>query len=50
MLALENQITVLVMHRRFQGHDTGGALGFKVGDRQHRVDSITRIHVLQESG
>ena len=48
MLALENEFTSLVVHRRPRGHYTGVPLRSKRDNFQCRIERISGVHLLEE--
>ena len=50
MLALENEFTSLVVHRRPSGHYTGVSLRCERDNFQFRIERISGVHFLEEFG
>ncbi len=49
VLAVEHELTSLVMHRRPRGYDAGVSLRCQLNDFELRIQRVSRVHLLQES-
>ena len=48
VLAVEHELTSLVMHRRSRGYDAGVALRCQLGDFELRIQRVSRMYFFQE--
>jgi hypothetical protein len=49
VLAVEHELTPLVMHRRPRGYDARASLRCQLNDFELGIQRITRMHLIQES-
>ena len=49
VLAIEHELTSLVMHRRPRGYDAGVSLRCQLNDFELRIERVPRMHFFQES-
>ena len=49
VLAVEHELTSLVMHRRPRGYDTRVSLRCQLSDFELGIQRVSRVHLLQES-
>ena len=49
VLAVEHELTSLVMHRRPRGYDARVSLRCQLSDFELRIQRVSRVHLLQES-
>ena len=49
VLAVEHELTSLVMHRRPRGYDARVSLRCQLNDFELRIQRVSRVHLLQES-
>ena len=49
VLAVEHELTSLVMHRRPRGYDARVSLRYQFGDFELGIQRVPRMHLLQES-